>query len=132
MVIVSEAGRVTTVRAAARVRAGAAGFRVDAPAARGAAAPQVCGALALDGMLALQEAGEDIVRDREARRHGQALLKGLAALQHALLANADPGAALDGLAALAGSCPAAAHPGLAGVMQALTLRVQVELARRNR
>jgi Class II flagellar assembly regulator len=104
---------------------------VAAPAQRASAMPPASGVLALDGMLALQEVGDEIVRDREAKRHGQALLKGLAALQHALLAGEDQSAVLQTLAALAENCPQAAHPGLAGVVQALALRAQVELARRD-
>jgi hypothetical protein len=130
MVIVSEAGRVAPAPPTP-ARAGSTGFSVETPAPRASAAPPASGVLALEGMLALQETGAEIVRDREARRHGQALLKGLAALQHALLAGGDQGAALETLAALAGTCPEAVHPGLAGVVQALALRAQVELARRN-
>jgi hypothetical protein len=130
MVIVSGVGRVVGAPPAP-ARVGAGGFSVEVPAQRASATPPASGVLALDGMLALQEAGAEIVQDREARRHGQALLKGLAALQHALLAGENQAAALQTLAALAANCPQAAHPGLAGVVQALALRAQVELARRN-
>jgi hypothetical protein len=130
MVIVSGIGRAAPLPPAP-ARAAGGGFSVEVPAQRASAMPSASGVFALDGMLALQEVGAEIVRDREARRHGQALLKGLAALQHVMLAGGDQDAVLQNLANLAGSCPQAADPGLAGVVQALALRAQVELARRS-
>ncbi len=82
----------------------------------------------MPGLLALQEAGQDAGRDRDARRHGEAMLTSLADLQRALLGGADRGA-LQSLADLARRAPPAADPRLAGVQRALLLRVEVELAR---
>ena len=74
-------------------------------------------------------AGEDRpVSDREARRHGQAVLDALAGLQLAQLSG-DPHASLAGLAKLAAEAPAASDPGLQAVLQAIAARAAVELAR---
>ena len=108
-------------------RAGAGGFRVaDAPAGSGAstaAAP-----VGLSGLLAMQEAEAGFVQDREARRHGQAVMAELAALQRELLGGG--GASLDRLAALGRHSPQAADPRLAAVLRAVQMRAQIELARR--
>ncbi|MEJ1977633.1 MAG: flagellar assembly protein FliX [Acetobacteraceae bacterium] len=106
-------------------RRGEAGFVVGAGPDRAAGPPATRPAAPLDAMLALQEAQEadaDAARDRNARRHGKALLEALAALQQALLAGGDEGAALERLAALATAGPDAANPALVGVMRALSLR----------
>ncbi len=83
----------------------------------------------LDGMLALQEGDRAGVRDREARRRGQAALAALAALQRALLGGqADPDA-LRTLLAMAEGEPAE-DPELARTLRAVGLRARIELARR--
>ncbi len=88
--------------------------------------------LAASSLLGLQE--DEIaerVRDRAARRHGRAMLDGIAALQRTLLSPNDAaGAALRQLAALARAVPIAADPALRTLLADVTLRVQVELARR--
>ena len=78
------------------------------------------------------------VRDREARRHGQALLSALAELQLALIGGGGgSGTPRDGLkslserlSVLASTLPAAADPGLQAVVRAIGLRARIELARR--
>jgi hypothetical protein len=102
---------------------------------RSGTAPAATGGLtavtgvALPGMLALQEAEAEASRDREARRHGQAVLEELAGLQRALLAGpADP-ALLNRLTALTKAPPEAADPLLRAALQAVALRAKVELAR---
>ena len=73
------------------------------------------------------------IAQREARRRGQDLLAELAALQRALLSDAAEGGVpvqqLRRLEQLAAEVPAAADPRLREVMEAITLRVRVELAR---
>ncbi len=88
--------------------------------------------LAASSLLGLQEdKTAERVRDRAARRHGRAMLDGIAALQHALLAPGDAvNPALRQLAALAQAVPIAADPTLRTLLADVTLRVQVELARR--
>ncbi len=84
----------------------------------------------MDGLLLLQQVEDGPTRDRQARRHGRALLEGLGALQRALLGGEDDPAALDRLAALVAHCPDAADPALRGTLAAVALRARVELARR--
>ena len=83
-------------------------------------------------MLLLQEMDAGPARDRQARKHGRAMLDALAALQHALLDGGEDPAALDRLAALLHHCPEASDPGLRATVAAVALRVHVELARRSR
>ncbi len=111
-------------------------------AAAGDSAPVFAAYMA--GLLGLQERGPadalsaPAARDREARRHGQALLSALAELQLLLTGM---GTGPDGspedvrmlserLSGLAASIPAAADPGLRGVVAAIGLRAQIELTRR--
>jgi Class II flagellar assembly regulator len=131
---VSGAGPVTAAPGAP-ARPGAAGFVVDIGLDRAARLLAATPAAALDAMLALQEAEAEATRDRNARRHGRALLDALAELQCALLAESGAGDGQDGpvlqrLAGLLEASPGAADPALAGVLRALSLRAQVELARR--
>lgn len=100
----------------------------QATAEAGAAQPPP----ALDGILRLQETSDALTRDRAARRHADAVLEALSALQGALLAGAPDAPALSRLAALADQVPAAADPALAGLVAAVVLRARVELARRER
>jgi hypothetical protein len=86
--------------------------------------------LPLDGILALQEQVADAIRDRQARQHGHTLLQALAALQHALLYGAGESESLRHLALLLAEAPPASDPALAAILQGITLRAQVELARR--
>ena len=93
-------------------------------AATSAAAP-------LDAMLLLQQVEDGPTRDRQARRHGRAMLDGLAELQCALLDGSLDPATAERLAALAQHCPEASEPGLRATLAGISLRVQVELARRS-
>jgi hypothetical protein len=100
------------------------------PAASGAAAaaapPQ---AASLGAMLTLQELGCETVEDREARKHGQAMLALLAALQRALLTGGSQETVLAQLAGLVGTAPQATDRRLAAMVAAIMVRVRVELAR---
>jgi hypothetical protein len=99
----------------------------------------------MEGLLGLQEQGAadtpsaPAARDREARRHGQAMLAALSDL-HLLLIGRGPEqgastAALrslsERLSGLTGAIPQAADPGLRGVIAAIGLRARIELARRS-
>ena len=111
-------------------RAAASSFAVAPPSTRPGGLAPASAASPLDAMLALQEQQGDATRDREARRHGHALLQALAALQHALLAGHGEGECLQRLCALGADTPIAADPGLAAVLRGVVLRAQIELARR--
>ena len=93
---------------AARVAAPSDGFSVP----EGGAAPTraASSAASMAGLLALQEAGGDEVRDREAKRRGRDLLDELAGLQRDLLAGPPGTARLARLAGLAADVPFAADP----------------------
>jgi hypothetical protein len=111
-------------------RTGSAGFSVATPAYD--ATPAAAGAvpaLALESLLALQATTPEAERDRTARRHGQALLTALSALQRCSLADQGTEDAAARLDALMRDVPAAADPGLAAVLRAIRLRTRVELAR---
>ena len=95
------------------------GFVLPAAPERPQGPPPAGPAAALAGILALQEAEADAVRDRRARQHGQALLKALATLQHALLSGQPDTAALHALGSLAAQRTDAATPGLAAVLAAV-------------
>ncbi|MGH7160098.1 MAG: flagellar assembly protein FliX [Acetobacteraceae bacterium] len=126
-------GRTASVRPGRSMPGGAAGFVL--PEAR--AAPDGADSIGetvpttlLGAMLALQEAAADRSRDRAARRHGEAVLTALMALQVRLLdAPAHRGAALAHLAKLVAQLPQAADPALGALIRDLTLRAEVELAR---
>ncbi len=90
------------------------------------------GAVSLSGMLALQELETEPVEDRTARRRGQDMLAVLAALQRALLAGVADSGALERLAELTRGLPEPRDPRLRAVLDALMVRVHVELARRGR
>jgi hypothetical protein len=109
----------------------AGGFSVPAGGAAPAGAEAAGGAaeVSLAGLLALQEAADEPVRDRQARRRGHDLLAELAALQRELLAGPPDLDRLERLAALAREVPDAADPRLRAVVQAISLRARVELAR---
>jgi len=111
-----------------------ASFSVATPArGRAAEAASETPAVMLAGLLALQSDETDEARDREAKRRGQDMLAELAALQRALLSDAAGGAVpveqLRRLERLATEIPPPADPRLREVMDAITLRVRVELAR---
>jgi hypothetical protein len=114
-------------------RAGAGhGTAFNVPEERDSAAPSIGTAaeVALGSMLALQETGVEAVGDREARRHGQAILAELAALQRDLLSGGPTPDQLRRLADLATTVPDATDPRLRGLLAAVVLRARVELARR--
>ena len=128
--MIIEGIRRTPPPSAAIPRNTAGHFAVPAPADRPLGPAPTAAAAPLDGMLALQEQAADLTRERQARQHGLALLQALAALQHAMLAGGAEAEALQHLAALIAACPAAMDPALGGIIQSLSLRAQVELARR--
>lgn len=120
----------TTIRGG-RAPRGAGGFRVPGAAggAAGMEAAEGPAAASAIGLLALQESAPAAERDARARRRGEAMLDELAALQRDLLAGrADP-ARLHRLHHLA-TGEAAADPALREAVDAIALRVRIELARR--
>jgi len=135
MTVINGLGPTSPIgRTAGRKGQAADGFNVPTPAGGGTAgAATEAPAVMLAGLLALQAEDSDEVNDREARRHGHDLLAELVALQRALLADgADEGVPIDQLrrlAQLAAAVPTAADPHLREVMEAITLRARVELAR---
>jgi hypothetical protein len=119
---------------AARQGRSGTGFSVPSASRRASTAPAGdVPAVLLGGLLALLVEDSDAATDREARRHGHDLLAEMAALQRALLAdNAEAGVPADQLRRLAGlaaTVPAAADPRLREVLEAITLRARVEVAR---
>ena len=106
------------------------GFRVRAePAGQTEAAVGTAG-VALTSLLAMQEVESGAQQDREARRHGDAVLDELTELHLALLGGDGPD--LGRLAKLVERPVVAADPGLAGVLRAVRMRAGIELARRTR
>lgn len=84
----------------------------------------------LDGLLALQEAQTQAVSEREARRHGHAMLAALKRLQLALLTrNGVSQDDLRRLADLAASPAPGADPALVSLLGAIGLRARIELAK---
>lgn len=130
MVSVGRVSGPVVPKAAPRRVGGADNFAVTASPAEAAGPAAAASAASLDGMLLLQEGEDGPTRDRQARRHGRAMLDGLTALQRELLENEMDAATLQRLAALAEHCPQAADPALRATIAAVSLRVQVELARR--
>jgi hypothetical protein len=117
---------VARARSGVSRRAGSGGFSVQAePASVLSPSTAVPGS----SLLGLQEAQQDTVGDREARRHADQLLDLLTDMQRSLLEGPDAGAAFERLGRLARQAPLAADPRLAGVQQAVLLRVAVEQAR---
>lgn len=118
-------------RMGARAAAKSGFFVPSEPTATGhaaaAAAPQ---AASPGSMLSLQELGGETVADREARRHGYDMLAALAELQRALLGGGDAEVTLQRLMDLAAAVPCATDRRLAALVAAITVRVRVELARR--
>jgi len=98
-------------------------------AAEAACVAEVAG-VALDGVLALQEADDRARCDRAAYLHSDALLAALGELQRELLREGANPPNLERLASLVRSLPRASDPGLRAAAQAVALRASVELARR--
>ncbi len=113
--------RITVAR-----RAGPGGFKVETDAAAG---PGAALAVAMPSLLGLQEAQQDAVSDREARRHADEMLDLLKELQRSLLGAAIDPAKLGRMAQLARHAPPPADPRLLAVQRALLVRVAVEQAR---
>ena len=115
---------------ASRTKAGS-GFVVNADRADAASGASASAPILHASMLSLQETATETVGDRDARRHGNAMLEVLAALQRAMLLEADAsGRALGQLAALAEAVPEASTPQLGAIVASIKLRAQIELARR--
>ncbi len=116
-----------------RARGHASGFSLPAGddaagMARGCLEAGASAATNAVSLLADGPGADGAVTDREARRHGQAVLDALAGLQLAQLGG-DPRASLSGLADLAAAPRPASDPGLEEVLQAIAARAAVELAR---
>ncbi len=130
---VGKVGRAGGVAAGGvRRLASGGGFSVAAADGAASAAPAAAVApLSLDALLALQQMPAEAVRDREAKRHGEAMLRLLGALQHtALGGGGDDAALLAELGGLAEGVPEAEDPRLRSAVAAVALRARIELARR--
>jgi class II flagellar assembly regulator FliX len=103
------------------------GFNLPEAHAEGMEAASGAATVSMPSLLAMQEAESGALQDRDAKRHGSAMIDELAELQRALLG--DEGPRLERLAQLAGRPVAAADPRLAGVLRAIQLRAGIELAR---
>ena len=125
-------GPSAAIAAPRRQAAAGAGFAVSGGGAAVGGPAAAAPAAALDSLLQLQEFEDATGRDRKAKRHGQALLQGLAELQRLLLGEGGLEDALGRLATLVETCPEASDPALAGLVGSITLRARVELARRGR
>jgi len=79
------------------------------------------------GLMTYEEARDRVVADRQARRHGRAMLQALGAMQLSLLDGDD--AAVQALADLAAQVPEADDPVLRLILQEIGVRAAVELAR---
>ncbi|MCL6609241.1 MAG: hypothetical protein K6T74_14240 [Geminicoccaceae bacterium] len=132
----TERARATATRVAGRgwvdpasARPAADGPSARAPLAGGPVAPLV----GLDALLVLQRVEEPGERRRRAARQGERLLDGLAALHRGLLDGAIPEARLHELRrALAELEATPDHPRLQAVLDAIAVRVEVELAKLER
>ncbi len=115
----------------ARATASSGGFCVAETTAHAPTATTAPAApIGVDTLLTLQEMRGDGVRDRAARRHGEAMLRLLAALQRARLSGPTAMAGvLSELGELLEGGPDAADPALRQLLGAIELRVRVELAR---
>jgi hypothetical protein len=118
---------------APRKLAKAAGFsELLGEAAQGAAqasdtAAAEAPAAARIGLMTYEEARDRVLADRQARRHGRAMLQALGAMQLSLLDGGD--AAVQALAELAAQVPEADDPVLRLILQEIGVRAAVELAR---
>ncbi len=128
--------KATVNRAAAapgvRRAAGEAAFQVAPDAeARPAAAPATLRAVGgIDALLALQAFDDPAERRRRAVRHGRVTLDALDEIKVALLSGTLTPAALRRLkAAAAGLAETSGDGGLDGVLAAIALRAEVELAK---
>lgn len=125
---VGRAGGVGLARA--RAAPAGSGFSVATGAAAGPRPTYATAPVALTAILAQQEGSGEPAGDRDARRHGNAMLALLTELQHAVLGGpSESGAVLQRLSALAEASPRATTPALQSVIAAIGLRARVELAR---
>jgi hypothetical protein len=100
----------------------------DAGGASAAAAPGAPVAAApLSGLMSYEQACERVQSDRNARRHGRAMLQALRALQVVVLEDGDTAAAA--LSHLAADIPEADDPVLRLILREIGVRAAVELAR---
>lgn len=114
-------------RAGAARSAGAQG-RFRLPAAEAGEAAAAAPVAQAGSLLAIQPGLSDAERDAAAARRGQALLAALDALQRGLTAGRLAPSALRRLAALSeGEC--GADPRLRDILEGLSLRARVEIAR---
>lgn len=131
MTVVSALGNGPTQPVAMSRRAvntaGASAFAV--PDSEPAAPPESVAPVALPVLLALQEAETEAVRDRAARRHAEAILKTLGALQRALLGGTGGAHAMAGLVDQLQGAPAPADPRPATVQKLVLQRAAIEAAR---
>jgi hypothetical protein len=81
----------------------------------------------IGGLMTYEEARDRVIADRQARRHGRAMLQALGAMQLSLLDGGD--AAVQALANLAAQVPEADDPVLRLILQEIGVRAAVELAR---
>lgn len=111
------------------IRSGRAGSVFQVPEGREESAEAAGGttAVAMPSLLLMQEEQSAALQDRDAKRHGSAMIDELQELQRSLLG--DGGPRLDRLAQLADRPIGAADPHLAGVLRAIQLRAGIELAR---
>ena len=79
-------------------------------------------------LMTYEEARDRVLADRQARRHGRAMLQALGAMQLSLLDGDD--VAVRALADLAAQVPEADDPVLRLILQEIGVRAAVELARR--
>jgi len=116
----------TGTRAAAK----GGGFQLPG-AAQEAAGSSAALAVAPLGLMAIQEAEDAAARNRRAAARARELLKEMSALQAAVLAGGVEPERLERLALLVeGEAPA--DPVLAEALEGISLRAQIELARRGR
>jgi Class II flagellar assembly regulator len=116
----------------ARTNPASARFSLDQAGAAGAAvsAQSAAPAVALDGLIALQAAGDSIERQKRAMRRGRNLLDTLDDLKLSLLSGRIPTASLETLAAqLKQRRELADDPRLADILAHVELRAEVELAK---
>ena len=121
-------GATAAARAPTRARSSALFHLPDAATPAEAEAAGTASAVGLPSLLTLQETYAEPVADREARRHGKAMLDALTRLQRALLGGEGPDA-LQSLANLVRATPEPADPRLAAVQRAVLVRAAVELQR---
>lgn len=102
----------------------------DAPRAGPVAPTQ--GPTGIEALLALQAAEEPLLARRKAVRRGRSLLDTLDDMKADLLAGRLSEGRLNALAAVMGQAREATEPGLDATLDAIELRVAVELAKRGR